>query len=264
MEDQSKEEQIRNLAEQKLGWKDHSLLGAWVPFDTSKPNIHDSKQEFILELETVEQVLAHMDGLFELLVYQKDQPEREAMIARLESAVNESSRRAMSRTPIDSAVELVRRNAIETRLHYSFLLLLLETRNAFKARLRALKEQESQYWNVSNRPPNYFARAIALRFARFYAQQTGKRPTFGFSKGGPFPSTDYGRLLEEIFNILEIHAHVRSPAEWAIEQIVDEDMKPPEASSIGGLLGSLGDQANLQPPTNPLIEIARQLKKDEE
>lgn len=264
MEEQSKEALIRELAEQHLGWKDYSLLGAGLPFDISKPNIHDNKQEFLQELQAVEQILAHIDGLFGLLIYDSDESDTKQMIARLRTATDESSRRAFVDYPITTAIELVRKNAVEAGLHYNFLWLLFDTRNAYRARLGVLKEQETQYWNVSSRPPNYFARTIALRFARFYARQTGRRPTFGISKEGSFPSTDYGRLLEQIFEILEIKVRVRSQAVWAIEKIVEDDFKPLEVSSVGGLLGSWGDQAFPPLPKNPLLEIARQLKKDED
>lgn len=87
---------------------------------------------------------------------------------------------------------------------------------------------------MTNRSPNYYARTIALRLARLYAKEMGHRPTLGISREGNFPSTDFGRALEEVFTILNITASFRNAARWAIEQLTDEDMRP-QRNALAGL-----------------------------
>ncbi len=51
-------------------------------------------------------------------------------------------------------------------------------------------------------------------------------------------STCFARGPKRIFEILEIDASIHGPAEWAIEQLSDEDLRPPQNALMGGLLGT--------------------------
>lgn len=76
-----------------------------------------------------------------------------------------------------------------------------------------------------------------MRFARLYARETSKRPTFGISSQGNHPSTEFGRALEQVFEILNIKANVRNAAVWAIDQLSEDDLRPPQNALLGELLG---------------------------
>lgn len=46
-------------------------------------------------------------------------------------------------------------------------------------------------------------------------EEKGRRPTSGMSRGGSYPSTDFGRVLQDVFGILGTQASVRNPAQRA-------------------------------------------------
>jgi hypothetical protein len=78
-----------------------------------------------------------------------------------------------------------------------------------------------------------------LRFAKHFAKLRKQKPTFGTSSDGDHPSTDYGRALEEVFEILGIESNVRRAAEWAISQLVDDDWRPPPQNYLAGYFKAL-------------------------
>lgn len=111
----------------------------------------------------------------------------------------------------------------------------------------ALSEQEDLYWSLSHRAPDYYARSIALRLAKLYARETETRPTVGTSGETGDPSTGYLRALKETFEVLGIGTGVRSPAEWAVQQIGEEDLEPWRPFGLAGSMGlssEIGDRSN--------------------
>lgn len=82
-----------------------------------------------------------------------------------------------------------------------------------------MKREEDEFWNVKNRPPNHYARAIARRLAVLHVLRTGNRPTYGTSGDTGDASTPYTRALRAVFDILELDVDVRGPAEWAIASL---------------------------------------------
>jgi hypothetical protein len=111
----------------------------------------------------------------------------------------------------------------------SSLAVIEELNQYFSERSQELKRQEREFWTVKNRPPNYYARTIAFRFAKLYAKQRCVKPTFGRSRDGGHPSTDFGRALEEVFKILGIKANLKRAAEWAIGELSEQDWRPRNA-----------------------------------
>ena len=93
---------------------------------------------------------------------------------------------------------------------------------AYQAVLDQLLAQQEMFWSMPNRPPDHFARHIALRFARLFHEHTGNTPTLGTSSQGGHPSTKYSLALEEIYKILDIERDLRTPAEWALAQFEKE------------------------------------------
>lgn len=256
MNEIEKIEQLKTLIESLFGPEEFSFLSKYsAPFDISRPNIHDSKKEFTRELTTVAAVKDHLRGTLDLLLQTINPEDRDplqtAMTKRLSVAIETLALQRGKSETLDGASELALKNIRDTGFYFNSLFVVIEMHGAFDKRLRDLKEQEAQFWTVANRPPNYYARTIALRFARLFASRTRKRPTFGISSEGAHPSTDYGRALEQVFTILEIRANVRKAAEWALSQVTEEDWKP-RLNALAGSRGNLLGLGGLKlPPPDP-------------
>ena len=212
------------------------LAAATPPFDTSQPNFHNTKAEFQSEMDFVLKALENVQGLFGMYIACHN----EKAILYTESKnvsdyIDSRARRYANKRPIENPVELVNDNAIRMGLTLSTLYLLSENRASLLARKQELESQEAIFWSGKGRAPNHYARTIALRFAKLIAQKTGKKPTFGTSRDGAHPSTEFGRALEEIFEVLGIEATVKHPAVWAIKQLTEEDLKPEFSGIIGAL-----------------------------
>ncbi len=260
MTENEKIDRLNHLADKLFYPTDPTYVGRDLPpFDIKRVNVHDSKKEFLEELRMVRAMLDHLHGIHALLETSPDAPDRlrEAMIRRVQMAIDTSVRQGIRKRKLRGATanDLVAQNFRETGFSENLLSVLSDMFFACKQRLNELEDQEKQFWSSPNRAPNHFARSIALRFARLFAKQTCKRPTFGTSSAGGHPSTDFGRALEEVFEILEIGTSLRGTAVWALDQVTEEDWRParPSWSPLGLGLGQ-SDLAN-----NPLL--AAMLKK---
>ncbi len=263
MQNDSVVDQLNELDELLFGKRFRTILEqGGPPFDISRPNIHDSKKEFLRELNTVQAIDEHCHGILGLLVGSKYKGDLEhaKMIGRLRSAIELSARQDKSRKPAESATDLTLRNLAETGFYNNALFVLIDLLVFSRQRLKELKDQEAQFWSVPHRPPNYYARTIALRFARLYAKEKRAKPTFGISSEGNHPSTDFGRALEQVFSILSIKANVRKAAEWAIDQLTEEDWNPPTNALMGGLLSAAMGERPPQPGRNYLAEYSKKLE----
>lgn len=235
-------------------------LGGVPPrLDISKPNIHDSKKEFLREKNAVVKVVEHLDGVLSQVLGKQDDIEHKEMIARLQPYVDKGAIRSMRLHEVDSASDLALRNIMQTGFYYGSLFVVVEMITVYRERLRELDDQELQFWTVSNRPPNYYARTIAFRLARLFAKQKRQKPTFGISREGNHPSTDFGRALEQVFGVLGIKASVRPAAEWAIDQLQEDDWNPRQNALAG--LGSLLGAPNPNPSKDNKEAIAKLLEK---
>jgi len=232
-------ERLRQIASRFFVPRTTTLLGAMSPpFDTSKPNLHDSKAAFMEEKRAVETAFEQAKGLLDFLMarYRSEDTGHE-IARRLFEFVDVSTRQRVQRERPESVAEMVRKNAADAGLSYCLIFLLIDLVRDLSQRTRELQNQEAAFWSLSGRAPNYYARTIALRFAQLIARETGKMPTFGTSSDGGHPSTEFGRALEEIFEVLGIKANVRHPAKWAIKQLSQEDLKPEPTNHMGGIMG---------------------------
>ncbi len=234
MEEQDIDARLREIAG-RFGWvPGKGLLNAFSPpFDTSKPNLHDSKAEFLEEKRAVEDALEHIGALVRFVAsrFREDEPNH-LPASRVSKYIDEKARQDLSREPSKNIVELMLKNATDYGLSFVTGILLLKVESQLENRKQELADQEATYWSSPHRAPNHYARTIALRLAKLVARETGQKPTFGTSRDGGHPSTEYGRALEEIFELLGIKAHVRHPAKWAIEQITESDLKPEPVGSL--------------------------------
>ena len=213
------------------------------------------------EKQAVSAAIKNIDGLFSALMGKKQaRAGTKEILQDLASRIDVFARAEGVEAEDLTAMHLVRANARSVGLRNVSLWIAIDLREALMARFEELKDQETEFWTVTNRPPNYFARTIALRTARKYARAKGEYPTLGTSRDSGEPSTAYARCLKEVFRILKIEAAIRGPAEWAISQLSDEDIKPPQ-----GLLGN-ALAWNPQMPTedgvmNALLEAMAPAKK---
>lgn len=171
------------------------LLGQFgAPFDASKPNIHDNKQDFLAEQGAVLASMAHIEGMIDLLAenHRKRSVTEEAG-ERLTAFIDEFARLKSKSLKTEYGYDLVRRNAAEVGLSICLAFQMIDIHDALTARKQELSDQGALYWSGNSRPPNHYARTIALRFARFIATYTHAKPTFGTSRDGGHPSTDFGR-----------------------------------------------------------------------
>lgn len=240
-----------------------NLLGkVTVPFDVSKPNLHDSKAAFLEEVEYVEKSLSHVEEISNLMraAYQ-DENALQGVARYVTKWLDAQSRKNVDKQRLEYPVDLVVQNSVSVGLTVSAILVLFEVQTGLNERKQELESQRNIFWSGVGRAPNHYARTIALRFAKLIARKTGKKPTFGTSRDGNHPSTEFGRSLEEIFEILGIGATVKHPATWAIDQLTDEDLAPEAQNALGGLFGSSGA---LLSSDNALARIAEAMTKPNE
>ena len=207
-----------------------------LPFDISKPNEHDTKAEFVREFEAVENSIANLRAAMENLMPRKGDMDHANMANKLGKTLSTKLRSKPVPDEITDPVDLIRNNVASCGGMYPSLFVMFDLLKALEDRLAELEDQKTKFWNLKHRAPDYYARAIALRLAKLFARVTGERPTTGTSAITGEVSTSYTRALEEVFEFLTIKSNVRTPAEWAVSQLTEDDLKP-ETETMGSLLG---------------------------
>lgn len=230
MDNKTQDEEVSEVVERLIGAQRVSAVDADSPLniDTSKLNLHDNKKDFLKEQGTVFAVIKNLEEVLQRLVPEDEDPGQAKIISRLEASVDVWTIRRQKRNITADIRELVMRNHVQSGFQTNAIAVIAKMIEGYRARLEDLKDQEAEFWAVKNRPPNYYARTIALRLARLYANEKGKIPTVGTSRDGGHPSTDYCRALEEIFAILDINAKVPQPASWAVSQLTRIDLVHPK------------------------------------
>jgi|SRR6056297_329822 len=230
------------------------------PIDITKPNQHDSKAEFTRETQSVASSIEHLSGLIRALADTDNDSEHSEMLKRLRPIIDQKMLAQVPHGRIESPFELVRKNIADVGGFTSSIFVLLDLWTVLNERQSELRDQEDQFWTVSHRPPDYYARAVALRLAKLYTRETGQRPTVGTSGETGDPSTGYTRALTEVFSLLGISTRARSPAEWAVEQITDLDMNPP----VNYLRDFMGMPDPIPASSDSIRKIANALSKRSE
>lgn len=236
--------QLHSIVDQMLG-RDGSCPDEPEdpPFSLENPVQHENKTDFNTEFQAVQNGMKYSKNLVHVF-YGKDKTEleiamRKSLFPQLDAIGMKSSREGV----IDSTTELIVTNILQTGISKSLIRILSEFYGILYLRHLELEDEKKEFWSAGHRPPNYYARTIALRLARLFARETGTRPTYGSSRDGGHPSTTFSRALEQVFQILKIEAGIRGPAEWAISQIADDDLKPAMHNGPGifvsGRLGSI-------------------------
>jgi len=194
-------EKLNELAEQLFGLQPHPVYGKFEPpFDITRTNSHDTKKAFLLEQNLVKNVRACLSGILTGLrdPGAADADEWGEMQRHLGLAIETSARERKRPAWPDSPFDVVLQSLTYVGFFNSSLYVIEELDQYFLERSQELKRQKLEFWSVGHRAPNYHARTIALRFAKLYAKQRHVKPTFGTSRDGGHPSTDFGLALEKV------------------------------------------------------------------
>lgn len=229
MTDEELQARLRDVIQNMLRAEDgsRSIPRPGWPIDVSRPNIHENKKDFLEERDAVVGVLADIKSVIAFLVSGKvhdaetHSEANERVTDYIDSAARTKARDALP----DSALKLVRKNAADVGLSTSMFVLLYAYQSHLEMRLADLDDQEKEFWSGAHRPPNHYARTIALRLAREYAHNRGALPTVGVSGDGGHPSTGFTKALEAVFELLGIQANVRNAATWAVGQLTEADTR---------------------------------------
>lgn len=92
------------------------------------------------------------------------------MLSRLRPVIDQKLRGIAPKTGLNDGFELIRKNVADLGGFTASALILLDLWTVLAERLHELKSQDEKFWDVSHRPPNYYARAIALRLAKVFSQ----------------------------------------------------------------------------------------------
>ncbi|SEQ08655.1 hypothetical protein [Thalassovita taeanensis] len=258
MDSSERDEKIREIVSRFYDSVPTAALGIGsAGLDVSKPNQHDSKADFLAEKIAVDIALEQADGLFGFFSapFREDDTPNKEMAVRIAASIDAKARVRAESDRVNTALELIVKNAGQSGVSFVVVMLLFDVVDGLRNRKQELGDQEAEFWSGHSRPPNHYARTIALRFARAIATKTGRKPTFGTSRDGGHPSTDFGRALEELFKVLEIKANVKRAAVWAIDQITEEDLKPPVRNALSSLY--LADDMTVTSNKNALSQFAR-------
>lgn len=242
MQEKTQDELVGEVVDRLIGARNALAMntylgGAGSRIDISKPNIHDNKADFVKERDAVLGAIEKLEQALKFVLPDREDVKQSTMVARLSEDIDQKALRSLGRKPDEYAYELAMRNIVQTGYYYNFLFINMRMVASLKDRFKELQDQEAQFWSVPYRAPNYYARTIAVRLARLYAAEKRKMPTIGTSRDGGHPSTDFGRALEDIFQILGIKARVSNAAKWALGQLTEDDVNPAPTGLMGGLLG---------------------------
>ncbi|CTQ55360.1 hypothetical protein LP7551_03901 [Roseibium album] len=205
----------------------HGVLQTKVksPFDMSRPADHSSKADFQFEYQAIETCLEGLKTAIDAIKLSKFKDEEKVGVWRiLQINVDENFRRNQNIRKTDNPIDLILNNVVAVGGLESSLQTLQALQKALLDRQRDLDKQEQLFWSLRHRAPDYYARAIALRLVKLYANETGKRPTYGTSPDTGEPSTAFTQALRAVFEILGIEGSEQTYTQWAIEKLTDDDL----------------------------------------
>lgn len=251
MTQDSKIDRLHDIVDRMLGRTNPTLTVARLsePFDTTPQNQHSSKQAFLEEKRRVVSSVGQARSVLEAVwMIDKEVEAQFEAVDLIEKSIDAYGRKAAHEEDVSSAQDLILQTALQNGFYDNAILSLIRLYAALMERSKDLDDQEKEFWSDSHRPPNHYARTIALRLARLYARETSEFPTVGVARDGGHPSTAFTKALEEVFDVLGIKTRPRRPAEWAVTQLTEDDLAP-FLSGIGlgsaGRLGAAGDLAAL-------------------
>jgi hypothetical protein len=127
MEQERQNDQLWEIAKRFGVPEPMTLLGRPLPpFDIKRPNLHESKTEFLAELKAVKAAREHAIGLARLLSapYRENAEEQDVAVP-LCDAIDESARHAARSLELSHVTDLVLNNAAETDLSFNTSMVLV-------------------------------------------------------------------------------------------------------------------------------------------
>lgn len=213
---------VTEIVDKHFGPHDAETLASQSKYaiEVWRPTSHSSKAEFQEEVAQVERVLEQVSGLINALLDAfGDKEDRKQATKNIITKIDASGRARRRKKPVETPIDLARNVVADTGLGVTTIFLLIDLRTEIFDLKEELELHRQTFWSSASRPPDHYARTIALRLGREVIKRTGALPTFGTARDGGHPSTAYGKALEEIFEVLEITTKVRHPAKWAIKHL---------------------------------------------
>jgi hypothetical protein len=205
----------------------HGVLQTKVnsPFDMSPPAEHSSKADFQYEYQAIETCLEGLKTAIDAIKLAKfKDDEKTGVWLKLEINVDEYFKSHQKVHETEKPLDFVLNSIADVGGFKSSLLTMYALQQALIDRQKKLDRQREHFWNLPHRAPDYYARAIALRLALLYANETGNKPTFGTSGDTGEPSTAFTRTLREVFKVLGIEGNERTYAQWAIGKLNEDGL----------------------------------------
>ena len=234
------DQQVKEFVERNFPQEGKSILGR-SHLDTSNPTLHDSKPEFLDELAFVKRSAEELFALYQGLVEQGE-PSVDKVSGLHVEFLMQAYRESRTGPPLKTALDLAMDNARRVDYWGFTKVFVFDLYLNFSRRLLALEEQKALFWSTQGRPPDHYARTMALRLGKLFTQEKAQLPTIGTASDGDHPSTPFGRHLQELFGILGISTGFRLPGEWAVEQLTEDDLPLPHPKGLlqPGILPNLG------------------------
>tara|TARA_R100000988_G_C3965128_1_gene148388 strand:- start:104 stop:898 length:795 start_codon:yes stop_codon:yes gene_type:complete len=226
----------------------------WAPpFLLDRPTMHASRSDFEAELAVASELSKGINSILKL--YEDDA--RLDALGSLRELLDEAARQDYGPTPHSSPNEIVEIVMRHAGVMSTTLIGLTITALELRKRLGALEEEKRVLRGGAHKPSDLHARALALRLAKFYASQTGLRPTSRTTDRSRGATTSFALALDELFDLVDIDTGTRSPMGWAIRNIEDDDLLPPHENLVRVL--SSGGNAEQQDQDKAHQEMMRAL-----
>ncbi|MGI3187124.1 hypothetical protein [Nioella aestuarii] len=135
MDESEQNERLVAIVRRFYDYQPKTLLSFGAPpFDISRPNIHDSKPEFLAEKQAVDDAIRAAEALFEFLAgaWGEDK-DTSALAIRVITAVDGEARFSSNTLPVETALGLIRRNAATHGLSYTMTALLADLAHGLTA-----------------------------------------------------------------------------------------------------------------------------------
>ena len=159
MNDTDENERLEAIVARFCTPKPRTILGTvQPPFDTSRPNSHDTKAEFLSEKAVVESALQDAQSLLDFMMasFRSEDPNHDAA-KNVRRLVDVSAKQSARSDKVETIADLVRKNAVESDFSLVMTFLLIDLTSELRKRKQELESQEVIFWTGKGRSPNHYA-----------------------------------------------------------------------------------------------------------